>query len=115
MVLHRSLVRILKIRAGVLNTHHAVLAVDTVYETLEEHLLIQRPSLVLGQTGLLRLFDGVSDIAADRSRLAQHLNLAVIAALQRVHKLNHSLIAAVVAQLVHLHVCAVNQSQRIVH
>ena len=115
----RSGILILEEQTGCIFVHHGGVTIQAVDQTLEEQLLVERPSRIVGQTGLLALSDARTDVFADTCCLGQLRHRAVVTGLQCVNELRNSLSRTVVAEVVRFDLCTVSDTQsevdRVVH
>ena len=101
------LVLCLEVVACIVCLHYGGVMTQTVYQTLEEDLLVDSPCWVVCQTILLCIFDCLTNVTTDATCLAKFLYLAIVTALECVDKLGNCLHRRVVAELIHLHLCTV--------
>ena len=109
IVEHRCcLILCLEVVACLFCLHHSSVMAQTVYQTLEENLLVDSPCWVVCQTCLFSALDSHTDVLTDIACLAQLLNCAIVTALERINKLGNGLHRGIVAELIHFHLCTVH-------
>ena len=109
------LILCLEVVACIFCLHHGGVMTQTVYQSLEENLLVDSPCWIVCQTIFLCILDSVTDVATDVTCLAEFFDSTVITTLECINKLSNGLHRRIVAELIHLHLCTVHQAQCIVH
>ena len=87
---------------------------QAVYQPLKKQFLIYRPCGVFCQTGFLKRLEGSTELAACLRDIAQLLLFVQISGLERIDKLGYGFVTAVISQIIHFDLQAVQQTYGIV-